>query len=401
MKPLAGVRVLDLSRILAGPWSSQNLADLGAEVWKIERPGHGDDTRQWGPPWFEGHDGQQVSAYFLSCNRGKESLAIDFSQPEGAELVRSLAGRADVLIENFLPGALARYGLDAPTLRAQFPRLIYCSISGFGQSGSWAQRPGYDAMIQAQGGLMSLTGAIEGPPQKVGVAITDVLTGLYAGTAVLAALYARNHTGEGAHVEVALLDTQVATLANQALNYLVAGQVPPRHGNAHPSIVPYQSFATADGFVMLAVGNDVQFQRFCIAAGLPELAQDPRFRRNADRVQSREPLVTQIQSRLSQRSTADWLTAFEQHEVPAGPINDLEAVFALAPVRERQLAFTLTHPVWGEVPQVRGPIRCNGSVASAELAPPTLGQHTAVVLQRELGLTTEAVLELRRSGVIA
>jgi crotonobetainyl-CoA:carnitine CoA-transferase CaiB-like acyl-CoA transferase len=342
--PLQGIVVLDLSRILAGPWATQVLADFGAEVLKVEHPQGGDDTRKWGPPYLKDADGRDTpeSAYYLSANRGKRSLAIDFSRPEGQDLVRRLATQADVLVENFKVGGLQRYGLDYAQLSALNPRLVYLSISAFGQDGPDAAKPGYDAMIQGMGGLMSLTGLPDGEPgagpQKVGVAVADLMCGMYAVSAIIAALYERDRSGHGQYIDLSLLDTQVAWLANQNLNYLVSGEPPRRQGTAHPNIVPYQAFQTADGYLMLAVGNDAQFMRFCGAAGAPELAADARFRTNADRVAHRAQLVPQVARLLRKRKTREWLAALELARVPCGPINDLEQVFAEPQVRHRGCA---------------------------------------------------------------
>ena len=341
--PLEGVTVLDLSRILAGPWATQVLADFGATVLKVEHPAGGDDTRRWGPPYLKDPAGRSTgeSAYYLSANRGKRSLAIDFSRPEGQALVRGLAAGADVLIENFKVGALARYGLGKDPLMQLNPRLVYVSISAFGQDGPDAGKPGYDAMIQAMGGLMSITGVPDGQPgagpQKVGVAVADLMCGMYAVAAVLAALHERERSGAGQSVDLSLLDTQVAWLANQALNYLVTGDSPGRQGTAHPNIVPYQAFASADGHLMLAVGNDAQFARFCAVAGAAELAQDPRFSSNEQRVANRDELVAAIAAIMVQRTTTDWLARLSDAGVPCGPINDLEHVFAEPQVRHRGL----------------------------------------------------------------
>ncbi|MFL6811723.1 MAG: CaiB/BaiF CoA transferase family protein, partial [Bradyrhizobium canariense] len=328
--PLQGVRVLDLSRILAGPWASQTLGDLGAEVVKVERPGVGDDTRGWGPPWLADREGRPTgeSAYFLSANRGKRSITVEFAKPEGQELIRRLAAASDILIENYKVGGLARFGLGYEDLKAVNPGLIYCSITGFGQTGPYRKRAGYDFLLQAMGGLMSITGEPDGEPMKVGVAITDIMTGMYATTAVLAALAERRHSGEGQHIDLALFDVQIATLANQAMSYLVAGEEPGRLGNAHPTVVPYQAFRTADGFAVLAVGNDEQFRRFVTRAGRPDLAEDERFRSNAGRVLHRATLVPIVRALMAERTTAEWLALLEPAGVPCGPVNGLRAAFA-------------------------------------------------------------------------
>ena len=402
---LSHVRVLDLSRVLAGPWASQVLADLGAEVIKIERPRVGDETRGWGPPWLDaGGAGTRSAAYFAATNRGKRSVTIDVSRPEGQAIVRRLASRADVLLENFKVGALARYGLAYADLAAENPRLVYCSISGFGQDGPYRDRPGYDFLIQAMGGLMSLTGGPEGAagggPVKVGVAVTDILTGMYAATAVLAALAYRDRSGEGQHVDLSLLDVQVAALANQAESFLVTGEPPRRLGNAHPSIVPYQAFATSDGHLVLAVGNDAQFARFCEVAGRPELARDQRFATNAARVEARAVLVPLLAPLLASRTTAAWVAALEAADVPCGPINDLAQVFADPQVRHRGLRVELPRPGGGTVPAVASPIRLSRTPVRHDTPPPALGEHTREVLVGLLGMTEGEVEELRSRGVL-
>lgn len=403
---LSHLRVLDLSRVLAGPWASQMLGDLGAEVIKIERPGSGDDTRGWGPPYLKGDDGRDtdVAAYFLCTNRNKQSVAIDFTKPEGQRLIRELACRSDVLIENFKVDGLKQYGLDYESLRTINPRLVYCSITGFGQTGPYANRAGYDFLIQGLGGLMSLTGRPDGEPgagpTKVGVALTDVMTGLYAATAVLAALAHRDRSGEGQHIDLALLDVQVACLANQAMSYCASGVVPGRLGNAHPSIVPYEDFPTADGYMILAIGNDAQFARFCDEAGRPELAQDAGFATNADRVHNRKKLIPLLRQITVMRTTTDWIAALEAQSVPCGPINDLAGVFADPQVRARGLQTTICHPSLGDVPQVASPLRLPASPVSYRHAPPLLGEHTETVLRHTLGLNTEHIASLRAAGVI-
>ncbi|UTW12173.1 CaiB/BaiF CoA transferase family protein [Marinobacterium rhizophilum] len=400
-KPLQGIRVLDLSRVLAGPWCAQQLADLGAEVIKIERPGRGDDTRAWGPPWLEG---SQEAAYYLCANRGKSSVAIDIARPEGQQLVKQLLQDCDVLLENFKVGGLKHYGLDYDSLKTDKPDLIYCSITGFGQDGPYAQRAGYDFMIQGIGGLMSLTGQPDGEPGggpvKVGVAFTDIFTGMYAANAIMAALFARQQSGTGTHIDLALLDVQVAVLANQAMNYLCSGQVPTRLGNAHPNIVPYQAFATRDGHLILAVGNDAQFGRFCDTAGCQALATDPRFASNQARVTHRDSLILLLQPLLATRCTADWLAALDAAGVPCGPINNLQQVFDDPQVKHRGLQFNLSHPA-GSVPMVANPIRFDGQALNASSAPPSLGQHTDRVLQQQLGLSAADCQRLRAQGVIA
>lgn len=399
--PLAHVRVLELSRVLAGPWAAQTLADLGAEVIKVERPGSGDDTRSWGPP-FAGET--RESAYFLSTNRGKRSVTIDFETREGQALVRRLAARSDVVIENFKVGGLAKYGLDWESLRAVNPRLVYASVTGFGQTGPYRQRAGYDFMIQGLGGLMSITGVPDaeegGGPQKVGVAVVDLFTGLYTAIGVLGALAHRDRTGEGQQVDLALLDVQVAILANQAMNFLVGGSAPGRMGNAHPNIVPYQAFATADGHIILAVGNDGQFARFCEVAGRPELAVDGRFATNPARVAHRAELVPLLQALIASRSSRDWLAALEAVGVPCGPINDIAAVFDDPQVQARGLRRDLPHPTAGSVPTVASPLRYSATPVEHTAAPPTLGQHTDAVLGDLLGLDAVTIAGLRAAGVV-
>lgn len=403
--PLSHIRVLDLSRVLAGPWAGQLLADLGAEVIKVERPGAGDDTRGWGPPWLptKGEDGAQrgESAYFLSCNRGKKSVAVDMATAEGQAIIRDLAARSDVVLENFKVGGLKKYGLDYDSLKEVKPDLIYCSVTGFGQDGPYAQRAGYDIMIQAMGGLMSLTGEPDGMPMKVGVAFTDIFTGMYSTVAVLAALAHRDRTGEGQYVDMALLDVQVAVLANQAMNYLVSGTPPKRHGNAHPNIVPYQAFATIDGHMILAVGNDGQFARFCALAGRPDVSEDERFATNPARVAHRADLVPIIAGIMASRTTAQWVEALEAEGVPCGPINLLDQVFADPQVRHRGLRESLPHPTAGSVDLVRCPIRYSTLRAGAETAPPLLGQHTTQVLGDLLGLAESRLQALHDAGVVS
>lgn len=388
---LDGLKVLDLSRVLAGPWAGQMLADLGADVVKIERPGSGDDTRAWGPPYLRDADGRDTSeaAYFLCANRNKRSLAIDLTTAEGQVRVRELVANADVLIENFKVGGLAGYGLDYASLSVLNPRLIYCSITGFGQDGPYAQRAGYDFMIQALGGMMSVTGRAEGEPGagpvKVGVAVTDILTGLYASNAILAAVVERERSGLGQHIDLSLLDVQVACLANQSLNYLTTGIPPKRMGNAHPNIVPYQDFPSADGDFILTVGNDSQFRRFCSVAGHPEWAEDPRFATNAQRVAHRDLLIPLIRQVTVFRTTDQWMADLEQAGVPCGPINDLAQVFADPQVLARGLKVRMAHPLSGEVDLVANPIRLSRTPVEYRLAPPLLGEHAAQILRDWLG----------------
>ena len=406
MGALSHLRVLDLSRVLAGPWAGQILADLGAEVIKVERPGNGDDTRAWGPPFLKDAYGESTgeAAYYLSANRNKQSVTIDFTKPEGQRLVRELAAKSDILIENFKVGGLEAYGLDYASLKAVNPQLIYCSITGFGQTGPYAKRAGYDFMIQGLGGLMSLTGRPEGEegagPVKVGVALTDILTGLYATVAILAALAHRQHDGGGQHIDMALLDVQVACLANQAMNYLTTGVSPKRLGNAHPNIVPYQDFPTADGDFILTVGNDSQFRKFAEVAGQPGWADDPRFVSNKQRVANRAVLVPLIRQATVFKTTAQWVEQLEAVGVPCGPINELAQVFADPQVQARGLAFELPHVLAGLVPQVGSPIRLSETPVEYRRAPPLLGEHTQEVLARVLGVTTVDLELLRQSGVL-
>jgi crotonobetainyl-CoA:carnitine CoA-transferase CaiB-like acyl-CoA transferase len=407
MPPLHGILVLDLSRILAGPWATQVLADFGAEVLKVEHPQGGDDTRRWGPPYLKDASGQETgeSAYYLSANRGKRSLAIDFSRPEGQDIVRRLAAGADVMVENFKVGGLARYGLGYADLAARNPRLVYLSISAFGQDGPDAAKPGYDAMIQGMGGLMSITGVPDGEPgagpQKVGVAVADLMCGMYAVSAILAALYERDRSGAGQYIDLSLLDSQVAWLANQSLNYLVSGHPPRRAGTAHPNIVPYQAFATADGHLMLAVGNDAQFARFCALAGAAGLSADPRFATNQERVAHRADLVPAVAALMRERTTRDWIAALAAASVPCGPINDLAQVFDEPQVRHRGLRLDLPHPLAGSVPTVRNPVRFSRTAVEYERAPPPLGADTATELRGRLGLDDEALADLAARGIIA
>ncbi len=406
MGALSHLRVLDLSRVLAGPWSGQILADLGADVIKVERPGSGDDTRAWGPPFLKDSRGENTSeaAYYLSANRNKRSVTIDFTQPEGQRLVRELAAKSDIVIENFKVGGLAAYGLDYQSLKAINPKLIYCSITGFGQTGPYARRAGYDFMIQGLGGLMSLTGRPEGEegagPMKVGVALTDILTGLYSTVAILAALAHRDQAGVGQHIDMALLDVQVACLANQAMNYLTTGNAPRRLGNAHPNIVPYQDFPTADGNFILTVGNDGQFRKFAEVAGQPQWADDPRFATNKQRVANRAELIPLIRQATVFKTTAEWVSELEKAGVPCGPINDLAQMFQDPQVLARGLAVNIPHPLAGNVPQVASPIRLSETPVEYRQAPPLLGEHTEAVLRDVLGLDAMAVHELRTAGVL-
>jgi crotonobetainyl-CoA:carnitine CoA-transferase CaiB-like acyl-CoA transferase len=383
MKPLEGLKVLELARILAGPWVGQLLADLGADVVKVERPGAGDDTRGWGPPFIEGAEGDDLSAaYFHSCNRGKRSIAVDFETPEGQDLVRKLASHADVVIENFKVGGLKKYGLDYESLKQVNPRLVYCSITGFGQNGPYASRAGYDFMIQGLSGIMDLTGDPQGEPQKIGVAYVDIFTGVYSVVGILAALRRRDQTGEGAHLDMALLDVQTSVLANQAMNYLASGKSPRRMGNAHPNIVPYQVFPVADGHVIVAVGNDGQFARFVSVLGRPELAQDERFRTNAGRVGHRAALVPLLTELTLPFTREDLLSALEGQGVPAGPINTVADVFADPQIIARGMKIDLPSQAakGGAIPSVRSPIVMDGQPMAAGRPSPRLGEHTDEVL---------------------
>jgi crotonobetainyl-CoA:carnitine CoA-transferase CaiB-like acyl-CoA transferase len=382
MYALDGVKVLDLTRVLAGPWCTQLLADLGAAVFKVEKPGEGDDTRAWGPPFMDSavSPGVRMATYFMSANRGKYSVALDIADPDGVAAVRAMAAQCDVLVENFKVGGLAKYGLGYEDLRAINPRLIYCSVTGYGQTGPYAARPGYDFIVQGLGGLMGLTGEVDGPPMRAGVAVTDLFTGMYACTGILAALHQRNSTGVGQRIDVSLLDVQVATMANQAVGYLATGRNPARHGNAHASIVPYQVFSTADGDVTVAAGNDGQFRKLCAVLGEPQLAADARFARNADRVRHREVLIAHLNGLFAAWERAALLAALEAGGVPAGPINTLSEVFEDAQVMARGAAIALESPVMGVVPGVRCPLRMSGAEVGAVLAPPALGEHTAAVL---------------------
>jgi formyl-CoA transferase len=405
-KILDGVRVLDLTRVLAGPWATQNLADFGAEVIKVERPGHGDDTRKWGPPFLRDREGRDTAdaAYYLACNRGKKSVTLDLAHPRGRGLAQSLAAKSDVLVENFKVGDLARHGLDYESLSRANPGLVYCSITGFGQDGPYRDRPGYDFMVQGLGGLMSVTGERDdlpgGGPQKVGVAVSDLFTGMYATSAILAALIERGRSGRGQHIDMALLDVQVAMLANLSSSYFVSGDPPARMGNAHQNIVPYHVFHAADEFLIVAVGNDGQFARFCEVVGAPEWARDPRFATNPQRVRHRDLMVGLITERLRARPAREWLRLLEPAGVPCGPINDLAQVFADPQVRHRGMQVRAPHPAAGEVTLVANPIKFSATPIAYDRAPPLLGEHTAEVLRGVLGLDDAAVDALRGEGVV-
>ena len=401
--PLDGIRVLDLSRVLAGPFCTQMLADLGAEVIKVERPGVGDETRTWGPPYVKDPDGADTteSAYYLCANRNKRSVTIDFSRPQGVALVKRLLARSDVLVENFKVGGLAKFGLGYEQLREEFPGLVYCSITGFGQTGPYAHRPGYDMMAQGMGGLISITGEPDRPPSKVPVAINDIMTGMYTAVALLSALRHRDATGEGQQVDVGLLDVQVSWLANVASNYLVGGRIPRRLGTAHPNSVPYQVFPTGDGFIIIAANNDGQFERFCHAAGTPELLEDPDFASNALRVRNRDRLIPLIEAVTRTRGTDAWMEALEAAGVPCAPVNTIDRVFADPQVEARGMQIRMPHPLAGEdVRLVGSPIRLSRTPVGYRRAPPTLGQHTGEVLAEVLGLSEDERAALREEGVI-
>jgi crotonobetainyl-CoA:carnitine CoA-transferase CaiB-like acyl-CoA transferase len=403
--PLAGLKVLDLSRVLAAPWATQILGDLGAEVLKVERPGKGDDTRGWGPPFLQDGSARPDAAYYLCANRNKRSVAIDFAKPEGAALVRRLAADADVLVENFRTGGLAKHGLDAPALLAANPRLIYCSVTGFGHTGPYAARGGYDFLIQGMSGLMSVTGRPEGEPGagplKVGVPVSDLFTGLYATVAVLAALNHRNRSGEGQHIDCALLDSQVALLVNQAMNYLVGGEVPRRLGNAHPNVVPYRDFAASDDHVLVACGNDGQFRALCALLGRDDLAADPRFATNAGRLRERRVLEVELARAIAPWRAAELLAAMGKAGVPGGPINSIDEVLADPQVAARGMLRAMRRDDGTEVQVIGFPGRLSRSPASYRLAPPRLGQDTRAVLEAELGLGGAEIEALRTAGVVA
>ena len=405
--PLSHLTVLDHSRILAGPWCTQLLADLGATVIKVERPGSGDDTRAWGPPYLKDAAGRDTSeaAYYLCCNRGKLSVAVDFTTSDGQKIVRDLAAQADVLVENYKVGGLARYGLDYPRIAAINPRLVYASITGFGQTGPYAERAGYDFIIQGMSGFMSVTGERDdlpgGGPQKAGVAITDILTGMYASTGILAALQHRDRTGEGQWLDLCLLDSAVTMMSAMNLNYLTTGIPPQRAGNAHQNIVPYQVFACADGHLILAVGNDGQFAKFCAVAGRPEWSMDPRFAANTERVRHRATLVPLLEQVVRARTQRDWLESLEAAGVPCGPINRLDQVFAEPQVVARGLKFDLPHALAGVVPQVSVPLKCSATPLAPTRPPPLLAEHTAAVLRERLQLSDHEIARLAAAGVIA
>jgi crotonobetainyl-CoA:carnitine CoA-transferase CaiB-like acyl-CoA transferase len=405
-QPLDHIRVLDMSRILAGPWCGQTFADLGAEVIKIERPGVGDDTRSWGPPFMTDRDGNDTdeAAYFLSANRGKKSVTVDITKPAGQDLIRLLAVECDVLLENYKVGGLKKYGLDYDSLIKVNPRLVYCSITGFGQTGPYSPRAGYDFLIQAMGGLMSVTGEAEdkpgGGPQKIGVALSDILTGLYTTIGALAALAYRDKTGRGQHVDMGLLDVTIAAMANQAMNYLVTGKAPTMMGNAHPNIVPYEAYRASDHYIILATGNDGQYQRFCDVAGRADLAEDARFATNRDRVENRGVLGPILRDIIAAQSRSFWLAELEKVGVPCGPINNLEQVFDDPHVQARGARREVERPAGGLIPTVANPIRLSESPIQYERAPPALGQHTDDVLADMLGMDAAGIAKLREDDVI-
>ena len=406
MSALSHLKILDLSRVLAGPWCTQNLADLGADVIKVERPESGDDTRHWGPPFLKDEQGQETSeaAYYLAINRNKRSITLDIAHPEGQAIIRELVKTCDVVIENYKVGQLKKYGLDYDSLKAIKPDLIYCSITGFGQTGPYAHRAGYDFIVQGMGGFMSVTGEREdlpgGGPQKAGVAIADIFTGMYATSAILAALIHRDQTGEGQAIDLALLDVQVATMANVASNYLISGVPPKSWGNASPNIVPYQTFKASDGWIIVATGNDSQFRHFVEAGGQAMLADDPRFTSNPERVTHRELLVPLLQSMVAQKTKQEWISLLEAAGVPCGPINNFQEVFENEQVQARGLKMTLAHPLAGQVPLVRSPMRLSKTPVVEKSAPPLLGEHTREILQKDLGMDDAKIAHLEALGII-
>ena len=408
--PLKGLRILDMSRILAGPTCTQILGDLGADVIKIERPGAGDDTRKWGPPYVKDADGNDTSesAYYLCANRNKRSLTVDITKPEGQQIIRKLAAKCDVLIENYKVGGLKKYGLDYPSMKDEFPDLIYCSISGFGQTGPKSHRLGYDFMIQAMGGIMSVTGEPDGSPMKVGVGIADVMCGMYAAVSILAAIRHRDQSGNsaaggnGQHIDLSLLDSQAAWLINSGSNYLTSGENQHRLGNAHPNIVPYQVFQTSDSFFVLAVGNEIQFRKFCEFAGAPDLPEDPRFKTNTDRVKNRNILAPMLTELTQRNSTQFWLEGLEKLQVPCGPVNTIKDVFDDPQIQHREMEISLPHPLSGkgDVSLIGSPVKMSATPVSYRHAPPTLGQHTNEILAEMLGMDEEECRELAQKGVV-
>lgn len=404
--PLTGIRVLDLSRVMAGPWCTQILADLGAEVIKVERPITGDDTRHWGPPWLTDSKGKQTteSAYYLSANRGKHSITVDLSAPEGQTLIKELAVECDILVENFKTGSLAKKGLDYESLSTINPSLIYCSVTGFGQTGPMANDAGYDYLIQAQAGLMSITGVADGKdgagPMRVGMAVADLTTGMNAAVAVLAALHHRNISGEGQYIDLALLDVQVSWLANQALSYFCSGDVPVRTGEYHPNLAPYQPFKTSDGQVVLAIGNNKQFNQFCLVAGCPELAEDSRFKTNPMRVENREKLVSLLSPILMTKTSSYWIDALVKKHVPCGPIQNIKQVFEDPQVLARGMKIELEHPEIGPVPGIANPIKFSKTKQVYKKAPPKLGEDTDSVLKRVLNKNSQEIIALRQASIL-
>ncbi len=400
---LKGIKVLDLSRILAGPWASQMLADFGAQVIKIERPNKGDDTRYWGPPFIKEKTSTQPpqAAYFHSTNRNKQSIAIDIQHKTGQQIIKDLVKNADVFIENFKVGTLAKYGLDYPKLKLLNPNLIYCSITGFGQTGPSSERAGYDAMIQGEGGLMSITGVANGEPMKAGVALTDIMTGLYCSNAILAALMARNHIDKGQYIDIALLDVQVSTLANQGLNYLATGNNPKRQGNAHPNIVPYQTFNTSDGIIMLAIGNDTQFRKFCQFVEQPELADNPNFQANEQRVINRESLIEHLSKILLSQPTVWWINQLETLDIPCGPINTLQEVFNHSQIKHRNLVRKIPDNCSKQIYTIASPINLSETPLQYRSASPDLSEHCEKILSSELGYDSKKIQHLRENGIVS
>ena len=399
--PLAGIRVVDFTRVLAGPWATQSLADMGAEVIKIERPDSGDDTRGFGPPFVPSNNGSPgLSTYFLSANRGKRSITIDLAKAEGQQLARELAEKSDILVENYKVGSLGRLGLDYASLSARNPRLIYCSITGFGQTGTHRYRPGYDLVVQAMGGLMSITGETDGEPMRCGVAVTDILTALYATTAILAALHERERSNLGQHIDLALLDVQIATLANQATYFLGTGKAPRRYGNAHASVIPYQSFATKDGHIIVAVANDTQFMSLAALLGIAELADDPRFRTNAERVRNRDILLPLLSKQFLKKPTAEWLADLDEAQIPGGPVNTIDAAFRDPQIEARNLVVEFPPGNHGSIRVAANPTRFSRTPVSYEKPPPELGEHTDDILAQVLGRSPESIQILRQKGVI-
>mgnify|MGYP001095613044 FL=1 len=405
-KALEHLRVLDLSRIFAGPWSTQNLADLGAHVIKVERPRRGDDTRAWGPPFLKDNAGEPTtdSSYFMAVNRGKQSITVDIATPEGQEIIKSLAKTVDIVVENYKVGTLKRYGLDYESLSQINPALVYCSITGFGQTGPYAELPGYDFVFQGMGGLMSLTGKPDsepgGEPMKFGLAISDLTTGMYATIAILAAIEHRHLSGQGQHIDMSLLDCSVSLTSYMSMNYFLSGKVPQRMGNVHTNIVPYQVFRCKEGNIILAVGNDTQFRDLCTALGMPELATDDRFARSFDRVKNRETLIALLEAPIMNRTMMEWVDIFEKNNVPCGPIYSLDQVFEDKQVKQREMKISLPHDVGVDVPTVASPIRMSQTPVSLEKSAPILGHHTQAILQEELGLTHEQIEGLKARGII-